>query len=102
MPISCALGLAACLTYYGNKVHVDDAFAVMDTCIMIEESKPRGLEKLSFTADYIAGKTGHAIKWPKGSTYAIRYAALRRECASFKRAFNRDASWDNLEKWPGK
>lgn len=102
MPISCALGLAACLHYYGTKVHVDDAFAVMDTCALIEEIKPRSLEKLSFTADYIVDKTGRQITWPKRASYPVRYAAIRRECAAFRSAFNQDSKWENLDKWPGK
>ena len=100
MAISCALGLAACLNYYGKKVHVDDALAAMDTCQMIDERRARNAASLASLTSYIESKTGHHISWPKGVTSGQRYALIRQECATLKRAFDQDSNWDNIEKWP--
>ena len=98
MPISCALGLAACLHYKGQVIHVDDAIAAMDLC----ELQERRLTETGITAlaDRLSRLTGVRISWPPHSLPTAKMGAIRRECVELRRAFNTESSWDNLEKWP--
>lgn len=100
MPLSCALGLTACLMYGGGHYTAKDALEILDNCGTVMQ-----LPATSYAGSGMGVVVGEAIErrglkldWP--SNPAARKGEWARSCAQFQRAFSTKTMWQNLEKWP--
>lgn len=99
MSIKCTLGLIACLHYGGNTIPADKAVSAIDFCAMVGSTHMTHT-RLNALAESIEGVTGKRISWPPRSSEGAKVAAISRECAAFRSAFDDDRAWKNLDKWP--
>jgi hypothetical protein len=116
MPVACALGLAACLTFVDSRIPADDALAIRDTCDQVaslpaasfvqhqpRSGAPADIEQAARASwGEAMGETlqskGLKLAWPPGP--AQRQAAWNITCRQFEQAFNDRSRWTHLEHWP--
>lgn len=101
MPIVCALGLAACLTFGQEKIPAEDAVGIMDHCDLARQLSVTdfdGMTGFGVVVGESLEKSGLKFVWGKGGY--LRKRNILTACRIFSIAFYNNAMWENLEKWP--
>ena len=107
MPLKCMLGLVACLHFNGEVVTAQTAVEIIDLCGVVNQMP---ISEFGGGMDYGRGSASADILYDKGMKFRYqnnpsnlsRKTTVVKACREFKRYFDDDSKWDNIDKWPWK
>lgn len=94
MSMSCALGLAVCLSFSGETFTANEAAEILDNCYLLPQLPPsefEGLYGFGIAAGERIEDLGLDLDWSKGG--GNRKASWLRTCRAFERTYNDKKNW---------